>query len=266
MVRTVLFFIFVLAGLMAKADADISNLQDVLGTYPVVEYLGNPLAAGKAEIFVTETEIGIKLIPLKLSSHSMSPLMISSPRKDTVLTRDAKGIYQTYEKGADQTRIDYIFAEGYLMIDASQCGLDHCVKDTTLSLSRGGAPGTKVDTLQFLEKVRGNYKLELVAGEPPHGEGNDTAEWVESEEPGVEFLRFPYCQPTGCDPGFLELKRADLSIYQKNSVYTLMFKSGNKWLHFSWEETEPGKMVFTNYQFKLLTKEIVALEYKLIRN
>lgn len=261
MFRFLLLLNFLIVSSFLKADADIQLIQELVGTYPVVEYLGNPLSAGKAEIFVNETEVGIRLLPLKLSSQPMTALVISSPRKNTVLSRDAKGVYQIYENGAEQTRVDYLFADGYLAIDASQCGLDHCVKDTTLSLSRGGAPGTKVDTRVFLNKVHGNYKVDLVAGEPPHSEDTATAEWIESEEPGVEFLRFPYCQPTGCDPGFLNFNRENISVYQKDSVYTLIVKSGTKLLHFSWQEKEDGRFVFTNYQFKLLTKEVVALEY-----
>ncbi len=263
MFRFFLVLTLLLTSSLLKADADTQLIQDLIGTYPVVEYLGNPLVAGKAEIFVSDTELGIRLIPLKLSSQPMSALVISSSKKETVLRRDAKGVYQTFEKGAEQARIDYIFANGYLIIDASQCGLNHCVKDTTLSLSRGGAPGTKVEVGEFLKKVRGNYKVELVGGEPPHGEETNTAEWVESEEPGVEFLRFPYCQPTGCDPGFINIKQSELSVYQTGSVYTLMVKSGSKLLHFSWEEKANGKFRFTHYQFKLLTKEVVALEYLL---
>lgn len=265
MIRFILALVLLLPISFLKADADIQLITDLVGTYPVVEYLGNPLAAGKAEIFVTDTEVGIKLLPLKLSSQPMSSLVISSPRKNSVIRRDAKGVYQTYENGAEQARIDYIFAEGYLMIDASQCGLDHCVKDTTLSLSRGAAPGTQINTQEFLKRVHGNYKVDLVAGEPPHGEETNTAEWVESEEPGVEFLRFPYCQPTGCDPGFINFNQSDLSVYQNGSVYTLMVKSGSKLLHFSWQEKAEGNFVFTNYQFKLLTKEVVALEYVLAK-
>jgi len=266
MVRHLLVLTVVLFSSNLKAEAETQLIQDLLGTYSVVQYLGNSLSAGKAEIFISETEVGIKLAPLKLSSHPVPALTVSSPKNMTVLRRDEKGVYQTYENGAEQTRIDYIFADGYLMIDASQCGLDHCVKDTTLSLSRGGAPGTKVDTLQFLQKVRGNYKVEFVGGEPPHSEDTNSAEWIESEEPGVEFLRFPYCQPTGCDPGFLNLNREDISVYQNDRVSTVMVKTGNKLLHFSWEERPDGKLVFTNYQFKLLTKEIVSLEYVLVRN
>jgi len=263
MFRNFLILCIVLVPSFIKADAETPLIQDLVGTYPIVQFLGNPLAAGKAEIFVSDTDVGIKLIPLKLSSHPISAITISSPIKTTVLRRDEKGIYQTYENGAEQTRIDYLFADGYLMIDASQCGLDHCVKDTALSLSRGGAPGTKVDTEVFLKKVHGNYKVELVGGEPPHSEDTNSAEWIESEEPGVEFLRFPYCQPTGCDPGFLNLNREDISVFQTDSVYTLMAKSGSKLLHFSWEEKADGKHIFTNYQFKLLTKEVVSLEYVL---
>ena len=263
MYRTALISFLLLSSSFLKAEADIELFKDLVGTYPIVEYLGSPVAAGKAEIFFNETELGIKIIPLKLSSHPVSPLTISSPRNESVLKRDAKGVYQTFEKGAEQARIDYLFADGYLAIDASQCGSDHCVKETNIHLSRGGAPGTKIDTLTFLKKVRGNYRVEMVGGEPPHSEDTSTAEWTESEEPGVEFLRFPYCQPTGCDPGFIDLKQAELSVYQAGTVYTLMVNSGKKLLHFSWEEKSDGKLVFTNYQFKLLTKEIVALEYVL---
>lgn len=263
MFRYLLLLNLFLTSSLLKADAQIELIQDLIGTYPVVEYLGNPSAAGKAEIFVSETEVGVRLLPLKLSSQPISALTIASPRAGTVIRRDNKGIYQTYENGAEQARIDYIFAEGYLMIDASQCGLDHCVKDTTLSLSRGGAPGSKVDTAEFLRKVHGNYKVAMVGGEPPHSEDTNSAEWIESEEPGVEFLRFPYCQPTGCDPGFINFNQADLSVYQNGSVYTLLVKSGSKLFHFSWQEKSEGELVFTNYQFKLLTKEIVALEYVL---
>lgn len=246
-----------------KADADLSLMKDLVGTYPVVEYLGDSLAAGKAEIFATDTEIGIKIIPLKLSNHPVAGLTISSPKSETVLKRDIKGVYQTFEKGAEQARIDYLFAEGYLVIDASQCGSNHCVKEMTLSLSQGAAPGTKIDTLSFLKKARGSYKVELVAGEPPHSADTASAEWLESEEPGMEFLRFPYCQPTGCDPGFIEIKQSELTVYQTGEVYTLIVKSGTKLLHYSWEERADGKRVLTNYQYKLLTKEVVALEHVL---
>jgi hypothetical protein len=262
MFQTVFTLVLLMFSFPLFADADLSLIQDLVGTYPVVDYLGNPLVAGKAEIFANETEIGLRLVPMKLSSQPVPNLVISSPTKETVLKRDAKGIYQTFEKGTDQTRIDYTFADGFLFIDASQCGANHCVKDSSMSLSRGGAPGMKVDTLEFLKKVRGNYKIEKVAGEAAHEETN-TGEWIESEEPGEEMLRFPYCQPTGCDPGFINIKQSELSVYQKDSVYTLMVKSGSKLLHFSWQEKTDGTLVFTNYQFKLLTKEVVALEYVL---
>ena len=248
-----------------KADADLSLMSDLVGSYPVVEYLGDSLAAGKAEIFANETEIGIKLTPLKLSGHPVASLTISTPKSETVLKRDAKGVYQTFEKGAEQARVDYIFSNGYLVVDASQCGSNHCVKEMTLSLSQGAAPGTQIETLSFLKMVRGSYKVEIVGGETPHSEDTATAEWLESEEPGMEFLRFPYCQPTGCDPGFIDLKQSELNVYQSGEVYTLIVKTGTKILHFSWEERTDGKIVFTNYQYKLLTKEVVALEYVLTR-
>jgi hypothetical protein len=265
MFRNLMFLGLSLIGSALIADADISLVQDLVGTYPVVEYLGKVSAAGKAEIFVTDTEVGVRLIPLKLASHPVPALTFSSPRKNTVLKRDAKGVYQTYENGAEQARIDYIFEKGFLLVDASQCTSSHCVKETTVSLSQGGAPGLAVDSLSFLKKVRGNYVISEVGGEPAHAETN-SAEWAESEEPGVDMLRFPYCQPTGCDPGFLNLKQSDIKVFQKDAVYTLLVKAGSKLNHYSWEEKADGSFVFTHYQFKLLTKEIVALEYVLKRS
>jgi len=261
MVRTFFLLALFIVAPSLKADANVDLIKDLIGTYPVVQYLGNPLAAGKAEIFVSDTEVGVKITPLKLSSNPVSLLVFSSPRKETVLTRDAKGVYQSFEKGPEQARIDYLFADGYLVVDASQCNVDHCVKETTVHLSQGGAAGKKIDTASFIKKVRGNYKVELVGGEPPHSEDSATAEWSQGEEPGTEFLRFPYCQPTGCDPGFIDFKQENVSVFQSGSIYTVMVKSGNKQLHFAWQEKEDGKKVFINYQFKLLTKEVVALEY-----
>lgn len=263
MVRSLLILALFIVGPSLKADANVDLLKDLIGTYPIVEYLGNPLAAGKAEIFVNDTEVGVKITPLKLSSNPVSSLVFSSPRKDTVLTSDTKGVYQSFEKGPEQARIDYLFADGYLVVDASQCTADHCVKETMIHLSQGGAAGKKVDAAEFVKKVRGNYKIEVVGGEPPHSEDSANAEWSQGEEPGTEFLRFPYCQPTGCDPGFIDLKQENLAVFQSGSVYTVMVKSGTKWLHYAWQEREDGKRVFINYQFKLLTKEVVALEYVL---
>ena len=265
MIQLLLVFNFLWIGSVVVADADISLIQDLVGTYPVVEYLGNPLAAGKAEIFVTDTEVGVRLIPLNLASYPVVNSVISSPKKDTLLRRDSKGIYQTFEKGAEQVRIDYLFGDGILVIDSSQCTLQHCVKENNLMVSRGGAPGAKVETQSFLKKVRGNYSIERAGGEPVHGETN-TGEWIQSEEPGIDMLRFPFCQPTGCDPGFLDFIHSELSVFQKGNITTVMAKTTKKMLHFSWEEKGEGTIIFTNYQFKLLTKEIVGLEYVLRRN
>ncbi len=48
MIQLLLVFNFLWIGSVVVADADISLIQDLVGNYPVVEYLGNPLSAGKA--------------------------------------------------------------------------------------------------------------------------------------------------------------------------------------------------------------------------
>ena len=246
------------------ADADYTLLRDIVGTYPILSHNSNFTTAGNAEIFAGDSGVGFKLIPLAMATTSVPAVTVSSPKSTTELKRNGNQIEQTFVDGPKQLKIYYNIHEGYLVVDSTQCDGHACVSDNSLALTKGNSPGESISTKEFLLKLRGTYAINKVGGAPPHPESN-TGEVSATDDPSVDQMRMPYCQPKGCDPGYLDMPLTATRVYKNGEVYTLLQTTPKRVLHFTWVEGVNKTATLTNYQYKLLTKEVVALEHVLQR-
>lgn len=241
------------------ADANYLLMKDLVGVYPVLERNGDFTVAGKAEIFADDTGLGIKLSSLKMATNPLTDQILSSPKATTTLSQNGNLVEQNYKEGDRELKILYAINDGYLKIDATDCRGGICTQ-AGFTFSSGKSPGEQISTKEFLTHLRGDYSIVSVGNAPPHPESN-TGDITPTDEPEVDLIRMPYCQPKGCDPGYLDMPYATTRVYKTSTVYTIIQTAGKKVLHFTWSEGPNKQSKLTNYQYKLLTKEVVGLEH-----
>jgi hypothetical protein len=120
---------------------------------------------------------------------------------------------------------------------------------------------TPVDTQAFMAAQRGTYQIVLAGGVVPL-EGDSQAEIQPSSKPNEEEFTLPFCQPDGCDPGWLYFPYQKTKITQEGNVYKIAVELNGKIRHFSWEQ-KGGQIIFRNYQYRMINNNVVTLEHVL---
>ncbi len=112
-----------------------------------------------------------------------------------------------------------------------------------------------VDTGSFFDGIKGQYLIETVAGQPPHGE-NVLADVDNDASQREGFIGMPYCPDSGdtCDPGYLFFPHADTLVIQNmlddGSIQTVIeVDEGGITKIYHWVDSA-GKITFTNFQYK----------------
>ena len=244
--------------------ADYNVIQDILGKYPVIELNGDFSVGGEAEIFLTDTGVGYKLSPIKMASHSVPAQEVSTLKAATAFQKDANTITQDFHTNGTSIKIEYQIFDGYLTIKSDSCLDSHC-EISSLTLTKGRAPGESISAKEFVESVRGAYKIESANGKVPYV-GSDMGQIDIDGNDGV--FSFQYCLPTGgCDPGdqFFPLGATQVTrtkISEKHFIYTILLNTDNKVSRYTWENND-GLIIYRNYQYMLSNSEVIALEHTL---
>ncbi len=117
---------------------------------------------------------------------------------------------------------------------------------------------------EFLEKLRGNYKVVQVGGQAPL-EPDHLAEvyWIE-ELPDMEILHMPYCiEHVGCKDSGNEFVYANTTVTKTEKGYRLELKQAGQVLKYDWEDQGNGMFLYRNHQFELVAGTPIVFEHLL---
>ena len=122
--------------------------------------------------------------------------------------------------------------------------------------------GTQINAQAFFASIKGNYKIDMVAGEKPH-DANAVAN--ADLEDGQGVLTMPYCPPGGaCDPGWNFFEWPSTQVFQQDNTYTILVSTGGKTLKYYWQDDGP-KVLFRNFQYTFSTGAVVTLDHVLLK-
>jgi len=237
----------------AFGAADYTAIKDILGQYSVIDWDTSFTATGKVTIFADDTGVGFRGVPTKLASDPIPAFTLTTPKEQTVLTRENNLIVQEYERPGLKVRVEYVIYDGYLEINANHC--DTGCNWTIVTVTTGKVPSITVNAKDFLQNLKGTYAIEKAGAEKPKP-SNNTADVDIEGDPTEAALYVPYCLPSGvCDAGYIPFNYETTKVYQRtvtpgHEVYVLLIGSGPRVTHYSWEDNR-GLITFRNFQYQI---------------
>lgn len=105
---------------------------------------------------------------------------------------------------------------------------------------------TEVNAQAFFESIKGGYHIQSIK----EGTRADSATiTMDPELPNTAIVSMPYCVEDQCfDSGNL-FDYGSTKVIQKDTVYTIELKAGEKTLKYTWEAGMEGTTKFSNLQF-----------------
>lgn len=248
------------------AAADYTLIQDLLGTYKLLEWNGEASVAGTLTIFANDNGVGIKVKPMAMASTPAPDLIVSSPKQDTTLVRETALLRQDYHVGETKIRLEYHISDGYLEIYTESCVPGQGCSSNEAIVTRGGAPGTRLENRDFLSTLVGTYTILKAGGHVPKA-GTNSGDVDGISDPSETAFYFPYCMESGaCDAGYVGFPYVNTRVFRRTvgldvEIFYLLVGEGNDAAVYSWEK-KTDHVVFRNFQYPI-NGEIVCLEYQL---
>lgn len=252
--------------------ADYTLIQDILGTYPILEYNGNHRVGGILKVVADDNGVGLVAEPLKLSSEPAAWVSLLTPKDPTSITKEGNLITQQFHLNNQSLKIEYEKTDGMLDVRSLQCIDAHC-NELRWIVSSGQAPGEEMISKDFLTTIQGLYHIELAGGIPPKPEVSDAFVGVNlAKVRGT--ISVPFCLPdNSCDPGEWVFPFDQTRVFGRpigplptnsGELVVLLVSKPRKLNYYAWEKYGDGKIIFRNFQY-LMDTELVCLEHVLTR-
>jgi len=254
----------VLIATQLNAAADYTLIKDILGSYPLLELNGSTRVSGRLDVVATDGGVGFVLTPLKMGTEIAPNENIITPKESTVLTRENNLITQQFRAGGATVKIQYEIHDGYFTVD-SEVTTTLGIKITRAIATQGKSPGDKLDPKVFMERIQGEYVIELAGGSKPKPDIKTAIVDLEGD-PTEGAIHVPYCPSSGpCDGGYQSFPYDSTRVFQRitedSNLYVILKGSGTKTIYYSWEDKQ-GIITFRNFQYRIFgSEENVCLEH-----
>jgi hypothetical protein len=246
-----------------RAEANYALINDLLGTYSLLEANGSWTVGGTLQIQANDSGVGYVVMPLPMAAIPAPSFSSVTSKASTSLVRVSGELTQTYSDATSSIKTIYTIATGYISINTQSCQGSAC-QTNTFTLTRGSAPGDSMAPRDFFSLIQGDYTVVSAGGSPP-AEINTGASVNLDSSPGISTIWAPYCWPTGvCDPGEIDIAYATTQVLHKNlsandDLYTILYQNGSTLEHFSWE-IAGAHSTLRNFQYNFNGKT-VCLEH-----